>query len=272
MAAEKHNRFENTAEQIRNNVRAHRGLLVRLVAVAVLLAAWELYAAGQPTYLFPRLEVIFEAFVEQIREFGLVSAFVRTMATVFVGYFLAVIVGVAIGLSMGIDERIEAMLDPYVSAMYIAPVSALIPVIIMVGGATFESRVFVVFLFVVFEMIVNTMNGTKTVPEGLMNTAKSFGGGRLTTIRRIVIPYTAPYIFAGMRLGIGRAIKGVILAELLIEFTNLGEIIREWEQMFQIAGILSITILLMLAGIIFTRLVTMLRNRLITWETNGGSA
>lgn len=254
---------------LQQTIERYRGVVLRILAIGLLVGVWELYASTQPAYLFPQWAVIAEAFLEQIAEFGLVEAFTRTMLTVFVGYAIAVVVGVAVGLSMGLDERIEVMLNPYVSAMYIAPVSALIPVIIMVGGATFESRVFVVFLFVVFEMTVNTMNGTKTVPDGLMNAARSFGGGRATIIRRIVIPYTSPYIFAGMRLGIGRAIKGVILAELLIEFSNLGQIIREWEQMFQIAGVLSITLLLMITGIVLTRAVSVVRNRVITWETGG---
>ncbi|WP_436348256.1 ABC transporter permease [Natronorubrum sp. FCH18a] len=255
---------------VRTRLEPYQGILIRLAAVALVLLAWERYAGTQPDYLFPQLSAIGEAFVRQIQEFGLVEAYARTMATVFIGYALAIVVGVAVGLSMGLDERIEVTLDPYVSAMYVAPVSALIPVIIMVGGASFESKIFVVFLFVVFEMIINTMNGTKTVPDGLVNAGRSFGGGRNTIVRRIVIPYTLPYIFAGMRLGIGRAIKGVILAELLIEFSNLGAIIREWEQMFQIAGVLSVTLLLMLTGIVLTRAVSAIRDRIITWEADGG--
>ena len=265
---------QSTAPGVVTDVRArlepYQGILVRIAAVALFLLTWEWYASTQPDYLFPQLGVIAEAFERQIREFGLVSAYASTMATVFIGYAIAIVVGVAVGLGMGLDKRIEVTLDPYVSAMYVAPVSALIPVIIMVGGSSFESKVFVVFLFVVFEMIINTMNGTKTVPDGLVNAGRSFGGGRLTIIRRIVIPYTLPYIFAGMRLGIGRAIKGVILAELLIEFSNLGAIIRQWEQMFQIAGVLSITLLLMLTGIVLTRVVSAIRDRVITWEADGG--
>lgn len=270
MATEQGRLLPRSVKDVRSRLGVYRGILLRLLAIVLLLVAWDYYAGTQPAYLFPDLAAIFEAFVEQVREFGLVDAFARTMATVFVGYFVAVVVGIAIGLSMGLDERIEVMLDPYVSAMYVAPVSALVPLIIMVGGATFESRVFVVFLFVVFEMIINTMNGSKTVPDGMVDAARSFGGGRRTIVQRIVLPHTLPYIFAGMRLGIGRAIKGVILAELLIEFSNLGAIIREWEQLFQIAGVLSVTILLMVTGIVLTRSVGWIRQRVITWEPAGG--
>ncbi len=268
--ATKQSNASNLLTDIRTRLKPYEGFLIRLAAVILVLVAWEWYAGTQPDYLFPQLETILEAFIRQIQEFGLLSAYASTMATVFIGYALAVVIGVTVGLGMGLDKRIEVTLDPYVSAMYVAPVSALIPLIIMVGGASFESKVFVVFLFVVFEMIINTMNGTKTVPDGLVNAGRSFGGSRNTIVRRIIIPYTLPYIFAGMRLGIGRAIKGVILAELLIEFSNLGAIIREWEQMFQIAGVLSITLLLMLTGIVLTRAVSQIRDRVITWEADGG--
>lgn len=220
----------------------------------------------QPPYLFPRLGVVYEAFLRQIAEFGLVDAFLRTLATVFVGFFIASIVGIVIGLGMGLNERVELMFDPYVSAMYVAPVSALVPFIIMVGGPTFESRVFVVFLFVVFELIVTTFNGVRTLPEDLANAAKSFGAGRVMIIKSIVIPHTAPYMFAGLRLGIGRAVKGVILAEILIEFTNLGAIVRQWQTLFQVAGVLSITLLLMILGIVLTRVIKTTQNRVIVWE------
>lgn len=270
MAAEQQTVLSESIDDVRTWIGPHWKLLIQILAIVVFLLAWEWYASTQPSFLFPQLATIYEAFIRQIQEFGLINAFLRTMGTVAIGYTLAVVVGIAIGLSMGLDERIEVMLDPYVSAMYVAPVSALIPLIIMIGGATFESRVFIVFLFVVFEVIVNTMSGTKTVPDGLVNVARSFGGGRRTLVRRIVLPHTAPHIFAGMRLGIGRAIKGVILAELLIDFSNLGAIIREWEQMFQIGGILSVTLLLMVTGIVLTRSVGWIRGQLITWDANGG--
>lgn len=270
MAAKEYSVILNYLEDARAWVELHQETLIRILAVVLLLVTWELYAATQPDYFFPTLTAIWEAFIRQIEEFGLIDAYIRTMAAVFVGYTIAVVVGAAIGLSMGIDNRIEVMLDPYVSAMYVAPVSALVPLIILIGGPTFESRVFVVFLFAVFEMIITTMNGSKTVPEAMVNAARSFGGGNITVIRKIIVPFTLPYMFAGMRLGIGRAIRGVILAELLIEFSNLGAIIRLWQQMFQIAGVLTVTILLMLTGIVLTWNIKVIRDRIITWETNGG--
>lgn len=261
-------RFTETLSDLNwDRLPFNKGLWIRAVAILLALIAWELYSTTQPAFLFPGLEAIGRAFVEQLREFGLVRAFLGTMTTVAVGYALGVIIGTAIGLAMGLDERIEVTLDPYVSAMYVAPVSALIPIIIMVGGPTFESRVFVVFLFVVFELIVTTLNGTKTTPAGMVDAARSLGAGRFTVVRRVILPHTLPFIFAGMRLGVGRAIKGIILAELLIEFTNLGEITRLWEQQFQVAGIISIALLLMVTGLFLTRAVKVFRDQVIVWET-----
>lgn len=251
---------------LRERIAVRQGLLIRGLAVALALIAWELYSSTQPAYFFPGLPAIVDAFIVQVQDYGLIAAYARTMGTVAIGFTIAVVIGALIGLAMGLDQRIEVTLDPYVSALYVAPVSALIPIIIMVGGPTFESRVFVVFLFVVFELIVTTLNGTKTTPDGVVDAARSFGADQLTIVRKVVIPHTLPYMFAGMRLGVGRAIKGVILAELLIEFTNLGAIIRDWEELFQLAGVLSVAILLMLTGVVLTRAVRAARDRIITWE------
>lgn len=259
--------FTEPTSFVLNRIAVRQSLLIRALAVVLALIAWELYSSTQPAYFFPGLAAIVDAFVAQIQRYDLLDAYWRTMGTVAVGYIVGVVVGVLVGLSMGLDERVEVTLDPYVSALYVAPVSALIPLIIMVGGPNFRSRLFVVFLFVVFELIVTTLNGTKTTPDGLVDAIRSFGGSQLTVVRKVVIPHTMPYVFAGMRLGVGRAIKGVILAELLIEFSNLGAIVREWEELFQLAGVLSIAILLMLTGIVLTRGVKVIRNRVITWET-----
>ncbi|MDX1746692.1 MAG: ABC transporter permease subunit, partial [Halobacteriales archaeon] len=221
----------------------------------------------QPPYLFPQLSVIFDAFVEQVNEWDLVGAFVSSMTAMFLGYFVAAGVGIAVGLAMGLDERIDVMLNPYINAFYVAPVSAMVPLLILIGGPTFEVRAFVVFLFCVFEITVDTYEGVKTTPRELLEVTESFGADRWFQIRHVVIPHDIPYITAGLRLGIGRAVSGMILAEVLVDFVNLGRIIREFSDLFRIAGVLSIVLLLMVLSIVLTRVIQLLDDWLIPWDT-----
>ena len=245
----------------------YNATLLRLVAILIGLAAWEVYARGQPPYLFPQLSVIFDAFVEQVNEWDLVGAFVSSMTAMFLGYFVAAGVGIAVGLAMGLDERIDVMLNPYINAFYVAPVSAMVPLLILIGGPTFEVRAFVVFLFCVFEITVDTYEGVKTTPRELLEVTESFGADRWFQIRHVVIPHDIPYITAGLRLGIGRAVSGMILAEVLVDFVNLGRIIREFSDLFRIAGVLSIVLLLMVLSIVLTRVIQLLDDWLIPWDT-----
>ena len=257
------NRF---AGKVATTLSAYQSILIKALAIAIGLSLWELYAMGQPPYLFPRLGEILRAFVEQLNNYELIPRFLNSMKTLFVGFLLAVIVGVSIGLLMGIDKRVGNALNPYINAFYTAPISASIPFIIIVGGASFQSRVFIVFMLSVFEVLIDTYEGVQSTPQGLLQVARSFGGDRIYTLRNVIIPHDVPFIIAGIRLGIGRAIKGMILAELLIEFANLGAIIRLWENSYRIEGVLSIVLLLMILGIALTRTVKVLGDRLLAWR------
>lgn len=243
-----------------------RGIIVRLFAVLTALVMWELYARGQPVYLFPGLELIWEAAVEQYESYGLVDAFMQSMFTMFTGYFLAAILGISIGLIMGLDRRIDIMLNPYMNAVYVAPVSAMVPIFILIGGPTFEVRVFVVFLFAFFEIAIDTYEGVKTTPKGLLEATRSFGAGKYFTVRHVILPHDLPYITAGLRLGLGRAVQGMILAEILIEFVNLGAIIREWGNLFRISGVLSVVVILMVTSITLTRLLQLAESQMLDWD------
>lgn len=244
----------------------HSGYFVRIFSILLGVIVWQIYTAGQPPYLFPGLGEIYAVLAEQVTSGNLPSSLLQSLQTLFAGYILAAIVGIAVGLFMGLNEVAETVLDPYVSAFYVAPISAMVPIFILIGGASFSTRVFVVFLFAVFEILVDTYQGVESTPEGALEAARSFGAGKLFILKNVIIPHDLPYIFAGLRLGIGRAVKGMVLSELLVQYTNLGKIIRTWADNFQIAGVLSVVILLMFLGIVLTRIVQVIENHVITWH------
>lgn len=252
-------------------LRRRGGTLVSLAAVVVGLAAWQGYAYTQPAYLFPDLLAIASAFVEQIRDYDLLASVAASVTTLLAGFTIAAVVGIGTGLMMGLDERVAVMLEPYVNALYVAPIAALVPVIILVGGVNLSARIFVVFLFAVFEIIVDTFQGVKTTPTAMLDVARSFGARRWFTIKNVVVPHSVPLIFVGLRLGMGRAVRGVIIAELLVQFSNLGEIIRFWQNDFRIAGIISVVLVLMALGILLTRLVKMVEDRTVSGRSGAHS-
>lgn len=247
-------------------LKGYSGLLIKLLSLVIGLTLWQIYTSGQPEYLFPGLGTIYSAFLEQLREYALLSALANSLLTLVVGFILAAVVGVCIGIAMGLNEHLETLLNPYINAMYVAPIAALVPILILLGGSTFETRVFIVFLFAVFEIIIDSYEGVKATPENSLEVARSFGASRWFLIRNVIIPYDLPYIMTGLRLGIGRGLKGMVIGELLIEFTNIGRIIRIWSNNFRIEGVLSAVIVLMIVGILLINSINYLSGFLFPWQ------
>lgn len=243
-----------------------RGIVLRVSAVIIAVMAWDQYAATQPAYFFPTTGTVLDALLEQYREDALVNAFIGSMQTLAVGYVLGVAVGIPVGLIMGTNRFAEVILNPYVTALYVAPIAALVPLLVFVFGATFETRIAIVFLFTVFEIIIDTYKGAKSTPQDAIDVALSFGAGRLFVLRKVVLPHDMPYIFTGLRLAIGRGLKGLVLAELLINFANLGAILRSWQTDFRLQGVLSIALVFMVTGIVLTKGMQVFEGRLFSWE------
>lgn len=243
-----------------------RGLFIRLSAIVVALLAWEVYASTQPPYLFPPVEAIARTGLTQFQEDQLVRMFANSMMTMFAGFLLAALAGITLGLAMGLNTYLDVMVNPYVNAFYVAPISALVPLFILIGGTTWEVRVLIVFLFAFFEITIDTYEGVASTPNDLLEVSHSYGAGRTFIIRHVVIPHDLPYIVAGLRLGLGRGIQGMILAEILIEFVNLGGIIRLYANAFQIAGVLSVVLVLMATSIVLTRGLQLLEAHFLKWN------
>lgn len=254
--------FQSLGEAVIRNV----GLLESMIAVLVGVGLWQFYSAGQPEFFFPGVDTIYDAFVRSYESGDLVPALMGSLKTLLTGYVIAAVLGVLIGLTMGVNDRLASLLYPYVNGLYVAPVAALVPIIILVGGASFWSRVAVVTLFAIFEIIVDTYEGAVTTPNSLLEVSRSFGASRWFVFRKVILPYDLPYIFTGFRLGIGRAVKGMILAELLLEFTNLGAIIRTGATRFDMATVLAIVLVLMAIGITLTTIVQYLGKLASPWQ------
>lgn len=244
---------------------AHRDRLLRVAGVVLALGAYQTYALLRPAYVAPGLPAVWAAFREQLRQ-GLLEALAGTLVTVAVGFLAAAAVGVVVGVAMGVDDRVWTVLDPYLSAMYVAPLAALVPLLLLVGGGSFATRALVVFLFAVVEVTVTTARGVDEQSGDLAAVARSFGAGRWFRLRHVVLPAALPSIFTGLRLGVGRAVKGVVLAELLVEFTNLGAVVQNWSDDFRIAGVFSVVVLLMLLGYGLTRAIQALADHLLAWR------
>ena len=182
------------------------------------------------------------------------------------GYILSVIVGVPLGLAAGRARLIDRMLNPYVGIILAVPIAPLIPIVITALGLGVASRVMIVFLFSFIYITVNTRAGVRTVDAGLIEMAKSFGATERQVWRRIMIPGAIPAIFAGLRIGLGRAIAGMVMVELLLVASGLGRLLLEFTGRLQADLVFATVLVVIVEALLLLSAMRLVEKKAAPWS------
>jgi NitT/TauT family transport system permease protein len=204
---------------------ASHPLVLRLVSVIIVLGAWE-YAGRVPiSPAFPTFLQTMDALLAMIADGTLIQAFWVTLQPLAIGLLASVLVGVGLGVTMGLNRLAEWLGAPVFIIAQSAPLAALIPILTFAYGIGLTSKVMTVCIMAMPVIVLNSLNAVRHTPLSLLEMGRSFLGSRWQVIWKIVLPAAAPVIFAGLRLGCAAGFIGVILAELLITPTGIGDII-----------------------------------------------
>ena len=139
-----------------------------------------------------------------------------------VGFALAIVVGIPLGLILGTFRRIGMIVDPLLSALYATPTVALVPLIILLFGIGIQAKFFIVFLEALVTITVSTISGARSADARHLQTAQSFGASRWLVFTSVTLPSSVPFIVTGLRIGAGRALVGVIVAEFIAANVGIG--------------------------------------------------
>ncbi len=241
-------------------------LSTNIISIAILAILWEIAGRTLGSILIPPLSKICTAWLRLLMSGKLLSNLMMSLSTLVAGFFLAVIVGIIIGLLMGRFREVEHFLDLYINALMSAPMTAFVPVLILWFGLGVESRIAVVFLFAVFVIIINTMTGVKQVDRTFLEMARSFGAKETEVFFKIILPAAMPAIMAGVRLGMGRAVKGMVTAEMLLTLTGIGAMIMQYGSAFATDALFAVILTILIVAMIAMRLVQMVDQRLTGWK------
>lgn len=209
---------------------AGRGLLnnkwgVRLLALIGFLILWQAVALWKGPTWTPTVQAIMGAMVEVFTE-GYYLTVLESLETMFAGFLLTILIGIPIGVLMGVSRIADDFFSPWVMTLFSSPKEALLPLLIILFGVGFEYRVSIVVLFALFFVIMNTAAGVQYADKQLLETARAFCTPRWRFATRILIPAAAPFVVAGIRLGLGMAFKAMVIAELWIS-TGTGGLIEQ---------------------------------------------
>lgn len=182
------------------------------------------------------------------------------------GYVSACLVGIAVGMLISSSEPAKQALQPWISGLYATPTVALAPLFILWFGVGIFSKVVVVAILVVFPVIINTETGLRTTSPQLVEMVRSFGATRRQVFLKVALPSALPFIFAGLRLGIGRGLIGVVVAELFGARAGLGQLISQSAETFNMPELFAGVSILALSGILMTSGFQWLERRLLPWK------
>jgi NitT/TauT family transport system permease protein len=240
--------------------------VITLGSLLVFLLAWEFFGRGVNPVFGSYPSAIALAFLELIRSGKIWVALLESLQPFVAGYGLAVLIGVPLGLVLGRFWIVEAAFGIYVTAGYSMPLVALVPLLMLWLGLGIKVKIAVVFLMSVFPVVINTWLGVRAVPKSLIEVGKSFVASDAVILRRIVLPATLPYIMAGIRLAVGRAVVAMVVAEFFTALSGLGAIIMNAANSFDTATMFVPLALLMVMAIGLNSLIGWVERKVAPWQ------
>jgi ABC-type nitrate/sulfonate/bicarbonate transport system permease component len=250
--------------------KRYEATIIGTLAVAIFVGMWQGVATARvwPVLFLPGPTDTFE---------GLVKLFTDPRQNIWAdlgtsgfefgtGYVAASIVGLGLGILMGWYTRVQYALDPFVNFLYATPRIVLIPLFIIWFGIDWQSKVAVIFLGALFPMIINTMAGVRNTDAALLRVARSFGASEALVFRRVVLPGAVPFILTGLRLGVGHALTGVVVAELIAARHGIGKLISDFGTTFQTPKMFAAILFIAGTGVLLTWLLQRIENRFQSWR------
>jgi NitT/TauT family transport system permease protein len=241
--------------------------IISLTAVVIFFALWELI--GRSGMVRPILisspSRIWTAGI-WLFENGLWSDIAVSLMEFALGYGAAVLIAVPLGLAMGWSPRLNAVIDPFAQALNATPRVALVPVIMIWLGIGLASKVAVVFLGAFFPILLGAVAGVQNTDDLLLRCARSFGATNHQIFRTVIVPSSVPWLVTGMRIGVGRAVVGVVVAELIAATAGIGHMMAVAGATFQTDKVFVGILMLAGFGYLTSSLLRRIENRYQDWK------
>lgn len=242
---------------------------LRLSTFVLFATLWELSTAQLQSLLIPTFTQTVGGLYELLFRGGrLWEPLWNSNQALIIGYLISVVVGIPLGLAMARARSIEAIVNPYVAVVLAVPVAPLIPIIMMAMGLGLASRVFVVVLFTFIYITVNTRAGVRNVDASLIEMATSFGASERQIWRKILIPGAMPPILAGLRIGMGRAVAGMVVVELLLVATGVGKLMLEYRGFFQKELLFAVVFAVVGQSVLLMAVMRYLEQKFVPWAND----
>jgi NitT/TauT family transport system permease protein len=235
--------------------------LPMMSALIVWALLWEIAGHTEAGFILPPLSRIAGRIVEIVPTASFLDALLITGRAFLLGNAIAVAAGVPLGMIMGRSIVADRLLLPWVNLFLSAPLSALVPVIMVLFGLGETTIVLTVVLFAMWIMVLNTRAGVRSISPSLAEMGRSFGATRWQAFSRIYVWAALPEILAGVRLGMIRAVKGVVIGQLLVSVVGFGTLFEIYQSHFLMEHFWALLLVLFAFAFALNELLARLERR-----------
>ena len=232
-----------------------------MASLVVWCLLWEAVGQLDLTFLLPPFSDVLASVAELLQSGKFQQATVTTLRSFFLGMAFAVAVGVPLGILMGRVAAADNLLGMWVNVFVSAPLSALVPVLMILFGLGDTTIIVAVFLFAVWIIVLDTRAGVRHIAPSLIEMGRSFGAGSWALHAKIIVWAALPEILAGIRIGFIRGVKGVVIGQLLVSIVGYGELFELYSRNFLMSQFWALTILLFAFAMIVAELIGALERR-----------
>lgn len=252
---------------LRKDLTGPQALVVRILALVVFAVLWQFAAEAADSILIPTFTETMQAIYQTAFVTGEIwPALWVSNLPLIIGFAVSVVISVPLGLAMARWKSIDAALSPVIALALALPIAPLIPVVLVALGMGMTPKVVIIVLFSWVFIATNVRAGARRVDKSLVEMAQSYGATEGQVWWRILIPGAIPAVFAGLRIGLGRAFAGMVIVELIMLPVGIGALLLDYRGDFKAGLLYATTILVMIEAVILALLMQALERRLIHWK------
>lgn len=234
-------------------------MMASLIVWALL---WEIVGQLDLIFLIPPMSAILQTGVQLVQSVSWQNASIITIRSFCIGMALAIGIGVPLGILMGRFKAIDNLMAIWVNMFVSAPLSALVPILMILFGLGETTIVVTVFLFAVWIIVLDARAGVMQVPPSLLEMGRSYGASGWKLFTQIILLSALPEILAGIRIGLIRGVKGVVIGQILVSIVGYGELFELFSRSFEMESFWALTLILFAAALLLSALVEIFEKRI----------
>lgn len=226
-----------------------------MASLLVWCVLWEIVGRLELMFILPPFSDVLVAAVDLVQLPSWQSATVTTLRAFLIGMLLAIVVGIPLGMLMGRVKIADDLLGMWVNIFSSAPLSAIVPVLMILFGFGENTIIAAVFLFAIWIIVLDTRAGVRHISPSLIEMARSYGASRPALYGKIIVWAALPEILAGIRLGLIRGVKGVVIGQLLVAIVGYGALFETFSRNFRMPQFWALTIILFAFALVVSALI-----------------